>query len=436
MQRMAKWSAALLLLLVQELTPIRVHAQADGRHAACAGQDSLVWERTVRTLLEQPLWSDRTAYDALHFLMVPLHAAFEIGCPQWRAEFAAHFERFAKAGFDGPWTRANQAGRIQYAYLASDYLALAARSGDAASVPASLADLLYRTMRDVWERDTAYAWTRAFPGGVRERLLFELGRRDTSRSYFSAVQDAERFLFGVAADLKTYEGYGSRQLDWPAVAAILAAAKQTFDARVVRQPGGGWLFQPGAWTDHPDFAFAGQSQKRVGMSRAPVAGIAEDASHSFRMAGIVSSLALAYPPSDSLHDYYEGLRRGLARQFLTRALVPPSPDFPGFRLNNYMDGRNGVYRWQYRNRGADWGIGPYELSGSISFGWWALLADSNVQRVYRQIASSLPLPPVVLTLYAHGAPLRDSGDPKEVMRDSWANGLRYLLIRLASELPG
>lgn len=398
--------------------------------------DSVLWDHTVGPLLAQPLWSDRTAYDAAHFLMVPLHAAFQRGHEAWLRAFAAHFQRFAAQGFDNPAPRGSQLARSQYAFFASRFVALASQGGRAELVPPGLLDVLYAFTRNIWAVDTAFAWSRAFPGGVRARLEWKLAERNPTHAYFRAVIDVERFLFGIAANLCSYERVrGNSRCSSPVVTEILAAAQRTFEQRVVRQPEGGWLLQPGVWSDYPDFAYAGQPAIVPGMQPAPVPGVAEDASHSFRLPLLLTSLVGAYGDGDALRSYYEDLRRGLARQFVARVLVRPSADFPGFRTTNYMDGRNGPYRINYLNRGPDFGYGPFELSGSLMYGWWGFLGDSAVAGMYRDIARSFPLPPPVLALYTRGRRVADSGSPRNIMRDAYANGLLELIVRLASRLP-
>ena len=39
-------------------------------------KDRQLWDATVAPYLRDDLWTDREAYDAGHFLMVPLHGAF------------------------------------------------------------------------------------------------------------------------------------------------------------------------------------------------------------------------------------------------------------------------------------------------------------------------------------------------------------------------
>ena len=395
--------------------------------------DVVAWNHTVARLLQQDLWGEATAYDAGHFLMVPLHAAFALHARAWETQFAEHFARFVTSGF-GPRLSANsRLDRLQYAYLASRFCALSVAAGQ--SAPPGLLQVLGDLVTSIWSQDTAFAWGRPFAGGVRDRLAWKLSNAPRAKGYYAGIDDVEEYLFAVAGDLRQVERATGVPVPGSAVVGeILDAARRTFASRGRFQPDGGWLFQPGVWSDYADFLYAGQPAKVPGMARAPVDGIAEDASHSFRMPLFLTSLAEAYPEGDSLREAYLRMRRGVAKQLMTHVVVPPSTDFPGYRLTNYMDGRNGVYRWGYANR-ANWGFGPFELSSSLMVGWWAFSSDRGVQGVYSAIATAFPLAPAVLALYTGGSRVTDSGDPRSIVRDSYANGLRKLIVHLASELP-
>jgi hypothetical protein len=380
------------------------------------------------------LWSDATAYDAGHFLMVPLHAAFALGRRDWEQEFSDHFTRFVSVGLAGRTHATDRLARAQYLYLASRFVVLAARANRAELIPPGLVTLLQHELENSWQRDSVGSWDRGFAGGLRERVDWKLGARTWPRSYYRAIDDLECYQFAIAADLRSYElAQGGAKGSTAVVRDVLDHARRAFEQRVSPLPDGGWLFQPGVWADHPDFLYAGQEQKVPGMPAAPLRDVAEDASHSFRFPLWLTSLIEAYPSGSADRAYYEGLRRGLARQFLADVLVRPTPDFAGYRITNFMDGRNGVYRWGYQGR-RDWGVGPYELSASLTLGWWAFLADDSVRPVYRDLASRFPLGPQVLRLYVGGPTAASTRDPRRIIAESWADNLRELIVRLAALL--
>jgi hypothetical protein len=89
----------------------------------------------------------------------------------------------------------------------------------------------------------------------------------------------------------------------------------------------------------------------------------------------------------------------LEEQLFNKVLVRPSKDFPCYRMNNFMDGSNGVYRWSYPGLGQGSGYGPYGLSASLLVGWWALLDTDRMRDVYRDLAATFPWPKQCIEVY-------------------------------------
>jgi hypothetical protein len=394
-----------------------------------------LWEATVGVYLRDDLWTDRDQYDAGHFLMVPLHAAFQRGHEPWQREFAEQFRRFAEKGYGGATTTENGLARLHYLYLCSRFVVLADRIGKQELIPPGLVEHLYQEIQMLWRDAPAWQWGRSpFPGGIQERVAWKLSLPAVNYSYYPAIIDEECFVFAIAADLRAHERMtraqspGSRAVD-----EVLNAAQKVFQQRVVPQSGGGWLFQPGVWADHPDFAYAGRMIKMPGMEPFPLPDVAEDTSHSHRFPLWLTSLADAYAENAPEQRFYAALKAGLERQFCERVLVEPTARFPAYRTMNYMDGRNGVYRWQYPTQGRNNGYGPYELSGTYTLGWWAFLNTHRIRAVYRQMARQFPLPPEVIDLYVGPNTSRERhpliSDPQ-----GYRNGFRELIVRLASTL--
>jgi hypothetical protein len=81
------------------------------------------------------------------------------------------------------------------------------------------------------------------------------------------------------------------------------------------------------------------------------------------------------------------IQRGLSIQFRQKVLVMPDGQFPYYRLNNYMDGTNGLYRWNYSGRKS--ATLPYGNSGTIYLGWWGFLPDQNLKAIYKGIGQQI-----------------------------------------------
>ncbi len=206
------------------------------------------------------------------------------------------------------------------------------------------------------------------------------------------------FIFAIAGDLSHYyRNRDDEKLDY--LGDILEVAQSVFEREVYYTSEGGWLFQPGVWSDHPDYLYAGNEEKSPHLEEKRIKGIAEDTSHSHRLPLWLTSLAHAYPIESSQRVYYEELLTGLEHQFLTRVLVKPIDDFPSYRTTNFMDGRDGFYRWNYVTQGPNNGYGPYELSGTLCLGWRTFLDSPEIKQVYADMAASYPLSEDVISVY-------------------------------------
>lgn len=391
-----------------------------------------IWERTVRPYLADPLWADRDAYDAGHYLMVPLHAAFYLDRPAWQDQFANYAHRFVSTGYDELSEPPNRETRLQHMYVLSRFAVLAASFDRQGMIPTGLLDLLYDEVHSKWALEPAWQWARdPFPGGMRERLHWKLDTPRPEHSFWRAIIDEEFPLFAIASDLLAYERLtGFRHQHSSVMVEIAAMTSRVFDQEAVWASDGTWVFQPGVWTDHVDYAYAGRSVKSRSLEPAPVEGIAPDTSHSHRYPLWLYSYQVGSPSGG---DQFLNFRRGLSRQFFMRVAVPPSEAFPAYRTTNYMDGRNGLYRWEYATQGPDNGYGPYEVSGTMLLGWWIFLGTEPACEMYAQLSDSFPLPQDVLRTYVGPNTSRDR-HPLVADPASYTNGFRELIVRLAAQL--
>lgn len=266
---------------------------------------------------------------------------------------------------------------------------------------------------------------------MRERVEWKLTTRTVDVSYHRAIVDEEHYCFAIAADL--VELSSMRDEAPPAAAAsAVQLADQVYRREGIFTPTGGWLFQPGVWTEHPDYAYAGTEKISKDMAQSPVPGIAPDTSHSHRMSRWLQSLA-AVPGSLNRDAMYSGILGGLERQFFETVLVRPTTDFAGYRTTNFMDGHNGVYRWDYPALGKNNGYGPFELSGTLCYGWWAFLGTPRSRDLYRGISETFPLAGEVVETYV-GPYISDLPSPSTNQPTFYTSGLPELMTRLAGDL--
>ena len=405
-----------VLLIIACLGPA-VGGEIDGR-------DRELWNKAAVPYLQKNFRSEADAYNGGHFLMVPLHAAFQKGEKAWQDDLGAQFKRITAQG-----TKAiakTSLSRLQYLYLCSRFMTLANEAHRADLIPPNLDGMLVQEIESVWTTEPDPHWNGTKFKGMRECVLAKLQVEAVGKSYYRAILDTELHLMAIAAELRHSELIAKRKRrNAGVIKDALSVARQVFMQRAVPDREGRWRFQPGVWADHPDFAYAGNGEKAVGLQPRKVENVAEDTGHSARMPMWLTSFAQAYPAKSAERRYYEALKQGFEKQFYEKVLVPPGPDMPAYRTTNFMDGRNGVYRWGYGAfAGKNEGYGPYEISGVLTLGWYSFLDSERMRAVYRHMATQFPLPKQVETLYL--GPGTTPG--------SRLGGIRELIVRLAAKL--
>jgi hypothetical protein len=397
-----------------------------GRPEATARERQL-FSGPVAAYLKQDGWTERSAYNLGHFLMLPLHGAFLYDEEEWLAQYESFFRRFVAAD-RASWVK-NVLSRAQFLYLGTRYLVLLAQHGKTSDIEDELYDTLSGWLHETWTTAPAITWERPAFDGVKARLDFKMSLVNHKKSYFVAITDEEFYLFAEAADLLTYERLkgkrGRHSETWREMVG--------YAARVVREdsqwPDGGWLFQVGAWRDHPDLAYSAQRSIIPGMAKRSDPEVTMDTSHFHRFPLYLHSLIQGTPEGSADRKLFERARAGLAKQLVDVVLVKPTASFPNWRTKNYMNGSNNVYRYSSNaSVGAGKGYDPYQLSGTFLMGWWTFLDDDRVRDVYADIAGRFPLPEEVLETYIGPA----YSPPPRPAKSWYENGLAELFTNVAS----
>ncbi len=388
-----------------------------------------LWQSTLESYLEDPLWQDLYAEDAAHTLQVALAYAFEKGHGVYQQAFADHFTRFLQSGE----RTQEELWRVEYYYLAARFISLAAEQGKFDLIPAGLPEYLFQEIHDLWLTTPAWFWERPSFQGMRERLLWKLGESNPEFSYYRAVFDHEGFLMAAAHELRAYQLFSGTMNQWNAlIQDILDVNYFVYQTEVVWQSQGGWLFQPGVWTDHPNFQYAGHASVGPNLAKYPVAGIGEDSSHAIRRPLFLASFLRAYPVSDARWQDYRDLQVGLEIQFYEVVVDRATAESPVF-LKNYMDGRNGLYRYNYETVALYDAFEANELSGTFFYGWWAFLRTPRVQSLHAFATTQFPLPATTLNVYV-GPNTNRPRHPLEYDPGAFSNGMKELLVLMASRL--
>ncbi len=343
--------------------------------------------------LGDDLWTDDYAYDAAHFLMVPLHYSYEIKDKELMVKFEDFFRRFDedKSQFK---SIDSELKRLQFNYLISQFVALECQLEEKnADLVKSLTTHLEEEFKQFYLNETVINWK--YPDndnyqfvGNRERIKWKLSDALDATYFKKSIIDPELFLMGIAADLLfTYSN--CKELSPPDTLLgnlyeINTLALVVFNSRFTRTESG-WIFQKGYWNKHRDFKYAGcLTQECVEKGPSPIADISPDTSHTLRLPLILSSLERANPRDK---EFYREAKRGLADQ-VNNKVIEITDSGKNIRITNYLDGRNGYYRWDFvTNKGT--GYGPYEVGETFKLGWWTFLEDQKIKKVYAQMSSNL-----------------------------------------------
>lgn len=374
--------------------------------------------------LSDPLWSKRDAYDAGHALLIPLEHAFAVDDVPLKKCFAGYVSRLQQAvgKQDVDPGRLNW---LQHLHLVGRYLVLA---GDVDS-----AGWLLEEFKRFWLEEPAWLWAVDPFTGIRDRIEWKLGAPDESlaRSYYNVIFDEDYFALSLGLDLYgLYSRAGRLEECGKGCIEARDLFLRVFSERTEWR-GGGWLIDVGRWDDHPDFAHAQYYRPPLSPEGDPLPpqprrGGVIDSSHAHRYPSWLRSAQLALREDEA---FVERLRSGLSHQFAEVILAPDQGRIP--ILNNYMDGHNGWYRWNYATHtGPLKGYGPYALSGTFALGWWSLLGDERIAEQYERLAQSFPLSEAELQLYA-GSSTRER---HPLIHNAWRNGMMADISMRASEL--
>jgi len=310
------------------------------------GSSGTLWVNTIGQIIDDALWSTRDAYDTGHIFMVPLHYAFVANDEKAIYDFEKLFARFSRQ--EEPYGQLNQ---VHWLYLVSRYLALKIEFGKTYnSADHYLVSRLSNYVVTRWLFLPSFQWDRYPFLGVKARLDFVLSSEvPDSPSYYKAVTDNEMFLFAIASDLSYIFANTDSPVDGTFQMAVVPDMTK-YLLRILRERGvftqeDGWLFQQGVWVDHPDFLYSGHTELAPDLPPKKRANIAEDSSHSHRWPLWLRSFMMA---AQSCNDkiYLQDIYQGLSTQFVKHVGVWDGTS--GYlKLNNFIDGWNGIYRYQY-----------------------------------------------------------------------------------------
>jgi len=387
-----------------------------------------LWSKTIHQILQDDLWLERDAYDAGHFMMVPMHYAFLSKDIKKMNEFEVFFKRFSLKDSQEKFSSLDTLTKLHFLYLTSQYLTVTNNPPD------ELITLIVNHLRSIWEQP-AWQWKQCNSpsfNNMEERIGWKLENKNVAVSYCRAIIDEELFTLAIAADIKTVLKEKSPKF----IDNALSKSYDIFKKEAVWDENDNstkWLFQPGVWSDGPSHIYSGHNIKLPNLTEKKDPEQAWDTSHSHRFPLWLLSLERAFLIQNKINEsnFFLKLRQGLSEQFMEKVLISPSKSFLNYKTTNYMDGKNGLYRYSKERK--DYGYGQYELSGTMLIGWWTFLPNKSIKNVYRYISSRFPLSQKEIDIYLDLNTIRDRNELIKGI-SPYKNGFMELISILAHKI--
>jgi hypothetical protein len=249
-----------------------------------------------------------------------------------------------------------------------------------------LIHLYYQYIRELWLKGDGriYSLEQRYIG-TRSRVANLLtSNEDFTPKYLGGITDHEFFQFACATSML---GINLKYKQRPSM-LLKEMAYYNLECykRFVSINESGWLYQPGVWSDHPDFKYAGNQTKGKNLQVKEIDNIVWDASHFSRVSLFLETLSNIFKINSDELKYINELKIGLSKQFLNRVVVFPDKNGSAIRFNNFMDGNNGIYRYKYVNEN-DLGIGPFANDTHVYMGFWAFLNTDTIIDLYYNMAN-------------------------------------------------
>lgn len=350
----------------------------------------------VYDVLNENLWTARDAYDSFHYLILPLNYAFKTGNDAIIYKFEEQFMRFLShennlKDFD------NLAGltKNHYLYLASEYMCLCSEYGY--NVNKDLFNYIYSEMNQyVLEHKTNWQHYRNYDNlwDLFDGLIYGKGY-ESDNSLNNVFTDNETFPLAILCDLKfiadknNYSEKEDINLSHAPKYAI-EMLKYGISYSDGKSPSA-WWFQVGVWQDHKDYKYAAINSPiciEEGIDYR-INTIVCDTSHFMMRWPVFLNSWRRVQTNEENVKYISSLITGLGNTVANYVLVPPSYECNYYRVANYMDGTNGLFR--YDPEKPEHYYGPYQESTSFLLGMWALCENKEIQEAYEYTCGQFPL---------------------------------------------
>ncbi len=238
-------------------------------------------------------------------------------------------------------------------------------------------------------------WPPLHSGTVNDRVEWGLTAWNTStyddskrRVDYSINDDLWR-LFEAVGNIKQYINF--KKITSPTTIESLL----TLAYRCIHEGGQfldeGYFFQLGITRDSRDHLYAGHLSLKKDMLAFMVDSIGRDTSHFSLFPSMINALQFAYPINSETFNFFARVNSEISRLFFNTIVEYRNG---GVFTKNYMDGSNGLYRYD----GNDAYL-SYELSGTILFGSWFYLNSKEGIYFFENLFNSFPLSIDVISIY-------------------------------------
>lgn len=412
--------------------PILIFSTFTSNHIIANSEydENELWNALIKSYLNDTLWCDEYKYDAAYDLMVLMHDAFQSKNRDRIEMFHNHFSNFINesASFKGN----NRTHDLQYMYFASQYLLLTVNYGFIDEQSDEIFHLLREEIEDIWLKEKFRVANTDikkyfYYEGLKKRLEWKLNDEVYRKvAPFKAIIDIENFTFAIAADLK-FINNKMQYVDEQLFSDILALAYKIFNDRVTYINDSIWYTQLGYRDERRDYQYSGYKSKGDIKKPNAIKNIAPDVNHFQRMPLWLLSLKNG---DDKNSSYYNRLHNYLEKMFIRNIIVFPDEKCKYIRVNNFVDGNNGLYRWNYNTLKEGEGYGPFDLSYSFLHGWYTFIKKESVRDVFRILNNQFPIPKSKKHLYVD----KTQREQHPVIKNGLENGLYWLISNSASRI--
>jgi len=235
-------------------------------------------------------------------------------------------------------------------------------------------------------------------------IVIPIASYSIEQEYAGAITAQDSLVLALGSDLKTYLHYSGKNDDH-LLNEIHETAFRLYQSGVVQTDNGGWLLQPGKLKAHSSYKYADNqsipsapecsspttNEPKCNLKEMMVDGIGRDVSHFLAKWPIFIRIFMeASYDSVKKERFFRNLLKGIEIQLFDKVIIPPNDKIRIYRLTNYMDGTNGVYRWNYKGKGKNWGYNPSELSCIPFYSSLALIDSDRIRNWYKELDALYP----------------------------------------------